>query len=192
MATGEDLIDVIIKNAKLLTVNNCPGVSVNVGKAVYGKYQDDAGPGKSIVRQEEAPLKQAIQKAIAVHEQATSQHSGVWHFLLDPVHHFIVIPWLKVDHPAGQVYTVLMAYEGKYTLEEYVKGQKKAPRSGSGYKPFWSQAELSDMLYELLTSGSAWERYFGDVGAAHATKITYWKYQYVDISKAIERVKLHK
>lgn len=183
---GPDLINALVNNATLMALDNCPAVPVHVGAAVCGSIQnDDKGvalaPGKS--------LKDDI--ARLVYFSGITSETSVWHFSTGaPVHHFVVVPWYKHDYPHGWVYTVFMAYENHYTVQQYVAGAGgSAPaHKPGGYKPFWSATELSDMLYELLTGGSAWETYFGSVGAAKTLSLTCYKYKVVSLVSAIRQV----
>lgn len=183
--TGPDLISAILNNGKITSVNNCPGVSVQMGRAVYGTVQSDAGLGEEI--RPGVNMQKQINNAIGF--GGANSETAVWHFSLQPTHHFVVVPWYKHDPPHGRVYTVFMAYENKYTVQNYINGMGSAPASGGkGYKTVWTVTQLSTMFSELLTSPKAWEEYFGKVGESQATKITYWKYKIISIKTAISNV----
>ena len=187
MPTGPELITAIVGKANLMSVNNCPGVPTSMGHAFYGACQDDAGKGESIVPGKQADMQKQINNVIGF--GGANSETAVWHFSLAPVHHFVVVPWYKHDFPHGQVYAVFMAYETKYTVDQYVKGTGVAPTLGAdGYKEAWTVNQLSSMLSDLLTSGTAWQDYLGQVGAARATKITVWKYKTVTLQSAIKNV----
>lgn len=184
---GNDLIAAMLANGTLTAINRCPAVSVEVGRAMYGKVQNDSGPGHVIRQGDE--MQKEIAKVVGF--SGANSETAVWHFMTDgPLHHFVVIPWYKHDFPHGRVYTVLMAYENMYTLNEYASrtGRALSP-GGNGYQLTWTATELSTMLSDLLNLGAAWENYFGRVGAAHATKVTCWKYGVIDIKTAIEKVR---
>lgn len=184
MATGQNLVEAIIGKQSLMDLSDCPSVPIQIGKAVYGDYQDDTGSG-TIIKHDENMQKQ-IETVLGI--GGMTSETAVWHFLLSPVHHFVVIPWYHFSTPYW-VYTVFMAYEDAYTLGEYVNGTGKAPPTGGkGYKTVWSYNELSTMLSELLTSGTAWEEYLGRVGKNQATKITCWKYKLLSVDTAIANV----
>ncbi len=185
--TGPNLIAAIVENVKLMSVDNCPGVPVQMGKAVYGACQNDSGSGTLI----KSGLNMQKQINNAIGFSGSNSDTAVWHFSLAPVHHFVVVPWYKHESPHGQVYTVFMAYEGKYSLGQYVGGTggiAPAP-GGKGYKAVWTVSQLSAMFSALLAGGTAWQDYFGQVGAAQATKITYWKYKTTTLKYAISIVK---
>ena len=185
MATGEELINAIVDNDTLMTIDNCPKVPVEIGRAVYGSVQDDSGSG-TVIKSGNS-MQQDINKAVGF--SGANSETAVWHFLLDPVHHFVVVPWYRQQSPHGQVYTVFMAYEDKYSLGKYVNGTAPAPAvGGKGYKSEWTVNQLSTMFSDLLTSNTAWEEYFGNVGATKATKITYWKYKVTSLQSAISNV----
>lgn len=57
-----------------------------------------------------------------------------------------------------------------------------------GYRTVWSVTELAQMFSDLLTSATAWQTYFGAVGAAQANKITYWKYKVTSLDSAVANV----
>ncbi len=191
--TGLDLINAIVANQTLMGLDNCPGVSAQMSCAVYGSVQDDSGKGTDI--QNNSSMQKDIN--IAVGFGGANSETAVWHFLVtssSPIHHFVVVPWYKSNIPQGQVYTVFMAYEinatNKYSVGDYVHGTGNfAPApGGTGYKTEWSVNQLSTMLSDLLTSPTAWQNYFGNVGAAQATKITYWKYKITTLTSAISNV----
>lgn len=187
--TGPDLINAIVGNQKLMALDNCPGVPVQMGLAVYGSVQDDSGSGTEIKDEgNDSDMQKKINEAIGF--GGASSETAVWHFSLTPVHHFVVVPWYKQNAPHGQVYTVFMAYENEYSLGQYVHGTGNiAPKpGGKGYKAEWTPSQLSTMLFDLLKSDKAWEDYFGKVGAAKATKITYWKYKVTTLKSAISNV----
>lgn len=184
--TGDNLIDVIVGKETLMDINNCPQVPVEMGRAVYGSVQDDSGKGTPI--QPGNNMQKQINEAVGF--MGANSETAVWHFLLSPVvHHFVVVPWYKHESPHGQVYTVFMAYENQYSLGQYVHGISPAPTpGGKGYKKIWTVSELSAMFSDLLTSGTAWQEYFGQVGAAQATEIKYWKYKVISLQSAISNV----
>lgn len=185
--TGQDLIYAIVNNKTLMAINNCPAVPVEMGRAVYGSVQEDSGPGTVI--QPGDNMQKQINEAVGF--IGANSETAVWHFLLSPVvHHFVVVPWYNQESPHGQVYTVFMAYENKYSLGQYVKGTPPPapPLGGKGYKEIWTVSQLSTMFSDLLTSSKAWEEYFGKVGAAQANKIMYWKYKVISLQSAISNV----
>ncbi|UAA40612.1 hypothetical protein KIH87_09840 [Paraneptunicella aestuarii] len=187
MSTGEHLIDEILKNDKLMSIDNCPGVPVNIGLAVYGSVQDDKGG--VVIEPTDKDLSSAINKAIGF--SGANSETSVWHFQIGkPTHHFVVIPWYRHSTPDyGQVYTVFMAWENAYTVQQYVNGSDPAPDiGGTGFKHVWTVSELNKMLTDLMTKDSAWEDYFGQVGQSRASKLEYWKYKTMSIDKAVSNV----
>lgn len=184
---GPDLIDAIVTNNTLKAVKDCPGVPFHMGRAIYGALQNDVGPGIWITPGE--GKKKQISNVIGF--GGANSETAVWHFeVVEPVHHFVVVPWYRHDSPHGQVYTVFMAWENKYNLEDYVRGVGVfVPASGGmGYKTAWTPSELSTMLSDLLAGGRAWQDYFGQVGAGLATTIKCWKYKTITLKSAISNV----
>lgn len=187
MPTGEELIAAIVGNGALMALDNCPGVPAQMSRAVYGVAQDDSGSGTVIEPGDN--MQRQINSAVGF--GGSNSETAVWHFLMAPVvHHFVVVPWyLHTPPQQGQVYTVFMAYENQYSVGRYVNGEAPAPANGgNGYKPSWTVTQLATMFAELLTSGTAWEQYFGQVGAAQAQRITYWKYKEITLEAAIRNV----
>lgn len=188
MSTGADLIQAIVNNQALMSIDNCPGVPVAFSKAVYGKVQDDVGSGTTI--QPGANMQKEINTAVGF--SGANSETAVWHFMVTgtAVHHFVVIPWYEYSLPnQGQVYTLNMAYENKYDTGDYVNGNPPAPPTGgTGYKTQWTVNQLSTMFSDLLTSATAWQDYFGNVGVNQANKITYWKYKVTTIDSAVINV----
>lgn len=184
--TGKDLINAIVKNSTLMGIDNCPGVPAQMSCAVYGSIQDDSGSGTVI--KPGSGMQDSINKAVGF--GGANSETAVWHFLTgSPVHHFVVVPWYQHESPQSWVYTVFMAYEDKYSLGEYVEGKAPAPATGGkGYKTVWTVSQLSTMLSDLLTRKEAWEEYFGKVGPAQATKLTYWKYKVKGLDAAVSNV----
>lgn len=183
--TGEDLISAIKNNSKLMALSDCPSVPVEFGRAVYGSVQDDSGNGSVI--EDKGNMQSQINNALAF--SGANSETEVWHFLMgSAVHHFVVIPWYKQSSPQGVVYTVFMAYEDEYKVDNYVNKKSPAPTGAQGYKDIWTTTDLSKMFSELLTKSDAWESYFGSVGKNQATKITYWKYKTTSLSSAITNV----
>ncbi len=187
--TGEDLIAAIVGNETLMAINNCPGVSAQMGKAFYGDWQDD---DNAVTIALGSTLIQDIKSLIKFSGQVSE--TAVWHFsMTGKVHHFVVVPWRRSTKPK-RVYTVFMAYEHRqsskaYTLDKYVKGTAPAPPlDGNGYRETWTIEEFGQMLYYLLKQGAAWERYFGKVGRARATSITCYKYANISLDDAIDNV----
>ena len=182
MPNGRDLVAAINANHHLMEVDNCPGVPVAFGKAIYGKVQDDDN-GVKITK---ADMAQKIPEAVRV--VGSNDQTAVWHFAMTPVHHFVVVPWYDGNVPEW-VYTIWMAYENRYIVDDYVHGRSPAPAvEGTGYKEIWSKNNLSTMLEELLTQSTAWQNYFGTVGAKQATQIEYYKYKMTSLSSAITNV----
>ncbi|HAT4912357.1 TPA: hypothetical protein JHJ70_005616 [Serratia marcescens] len=183
--TGETLINAIVSNNSLMAINNCPGVTAQMSRAVYGKTQDDSGAGTTIENNRD------MQKNIniALGFSGANSETAVWHFMIGPpVHHFVVIPWYQHTAPHGRVYTVFMAYENRYSVGGYVQHTPPAPSAVKGYRTVWSVTDLGQMFSDLLTSATAWQTYFGAVGAAQANKITYWKYKVTSLDSAVANV----
>lgn len=189
--TGSELIAAISNNITLMAIDNCPGVPVQIGRAVYGAFQNDL---RGIEIKNDYAKERNINEAI--YFGGGKSETAVWHFSTSgTVHHFVIIPWHKDGYPYGRVYTVLMAYEGKYKLEKYVKGvDSGAPGNEHGYKAYWTPKQLSEMLSDLLageTANAAWKRYFDPaaLNGAATTKITCYKYKTISLEKATENVK---
>lgn len=190
--TGPVLIEAIKNKSAIMNVNNCPGVSVCFGRAVYGTTQYDKTDTEIAAADHGEQRKRKINEAIAF--GGANSETAVWHFMCGAlpvaVHHFVVVPWYKHDSPHGQVYTLFMAYENRYSIGEYVNSTGSVFRKAGykGFKQAWTPSELSTMLNDLLDSGRAWEDYFGEVGPAHATSVTYWKYKITTLKSAIGNV----
>lgn len=184
--TGVDLIAAILQNPTIRALDNCPGVPTTIGRAVYGTYQNDTGMAEI---KSGPDMQKHINQAIGF--SGSNAETAVWHFSSEsPVHHFVVVPWYKHDNPHGRVYAVFMAYEGRYTLQNYTNGTGGiAPTGGYGYQAARTPTELATMLSDLLTSGQAWEHYFGRVGPARTMKLKYWKYKVVSLTSAITNVR---
>ncbi len=183
--TGADLINSIVGNATLRGLDNCPGVPVQMGYAIYASSQDDKG-NEQITHQS---TESDITKIIAF--SGSHSDTAVWHFSSgSPVHHFVVMPWYKQTAPVGNVYTVFMAYENRYNFRQYVEGNGGiAPVGALGYKTAWTFDELKTMLRDLVTSNTAWQDYFGNVGAARTMKLNCYKYNTLRISTAMANVR---
>lgn len=187
MPTGSDVIAAIANKMTLLAIDNCPGVPVQIGYAVYGSFQNDK---RGIEIKNDHTKQRNINEAVYFGGGKTE--TSVWHFSTSPaVHHFVVIPWVT---PFETVYTVLMAYEGKYNLDKYVKGiDAEAPGAEHGYKAHWTAKQLSEMLSELVvdeTANAAWKKYFDPRASADkkATKITCYKYKNIALQTAIDNI----
>ena len=190
MPTGSDVIDAISNKMTLMAIDNCPGVPVQVGYAVYGSFQNDK---RGIEIKNDHSKQRNINEAIYFGGGKTE--TSVWHFSTSPtVHHFVVIPWVTEHLPFETVYTVLMAYEGKYNLDKYVKGiDADAPGAAHGYKAHWTAKQLSEMLSELVveeTANAAWKKYFDPraSGDKKATKITCYKYKNTTLETALGNI----
>ena len=196
------LVEEIVKNSTLMraNLNNCPAVPVEIGHALYGSTQDDvdafikkreAAKRGTTLTSSTANLETELAKAIAF--SGSNSETGLWHFLLSPTHHFVVVPWYNHSTPnQGRVYSVFMAYENKYTLAEYVKKSGGTAPTTKGYRTMWTAEELTAMLKSLLKSDTAWQDYFGKVGANKAKSITYWRYKIISMDKAVNNVKKYK
>lgn len=185
MATGLDLIRAIKANRHLMVVNDCPQVPISMGKAMYGKVQNDTHP-KSITPTASLPDRnKQIAKTLGF--VGANDQTAVFHFQVKPTHHFVVIPWYQHNLPQGQRYTVFMAWENQYSVDEYVHGRATAPATGGfGYKDEWTYAQVADMLNALCTDNGAYTRYFGNVGINQtATEIVCYQYPAIDLNKAI-------
>lgn len=192
MPTGLDLITAIQNNAKLMSINNCPGVSARLGYAVYGNWQDDDGDIVLSFTDQQSTVA-SIKELVHIPDGTPLAHTAVWHFSVEPpIHHFVVIPWYRFNTEPGWVYTVFMAYESnnsqnKYTLGEYIQGGGNTAKD-AGYRDIWTQKELSLMLYQLLASKSVWPKYFGGVDQHAPNKITCYKYPSITVDQAIQNV----
>ncbi|SDA12839.1 hypothetical protein SAMN03159355_00272 [Pseudomonas sp. NFPP10] len=182
--TGEDPVKAIENNATLMGLKDCPSVPIQMSCAVYGKVQNDVG---NDVITNNGSMKYQIDQALLF--RGLHSETAVWHFSTGPVvHHFVVIPWYRQSAPQGTVYTVFMAYEGKYLLVNYVKHNSPAPGEVKGYKTAWTENDLRTMLSDLLTKSNAWEEYFGNVGPAQANIIHYYKYKTTTLDSAVSNV----
>lgn len=168
---GSELIEAIKGKRALLDIGDCPGVSVNISKAFYGLPQNDSPKND--------PITKANVYSKIVFGGANSE-TAVWHFLLEGLtHHFVVVPWYKHTLPHGQVYSVFMAYEDKYTLGQYI--------SSSLFKNSWTTSELILMFEELLTKGFSWGKYIDSSDRSNeikVKKISYWKYKTITVNTA--------
>ena len=182
--TGETLINAIVSNNYLMAINNCPGVPAQMSRAVYGKTQDDSGPEprskitvtcKRISISRWGSLGRTRNRRLAFHDWPARPP-------------FCGDPWYQHTAPHGRVYTVFMAYENRYSVGGYVQHTPPAPSAVKGYRTVWSVTDLAQMFSDLLTSATAWQTYFGAVGAAQANKITYWKYKVTSLDSAVANV----
>lgn len=182
--TGVDLIAAIVGNATLKGIDNCPGVPVQMGHAIYASAQNDKGNAQITHNSADGDITRLIAFS------GSPSDTAVWHFSSDsPVHHFVVMPWYKHTAPVGFVYTVFMAYERQYSLKQYVEGTGGiAPTGALGYKTVWTLAELKTMLRDLVTSNTAWQDYFGRVGPARTMTLNCYKYNTLRVSTAITNV----
>lgn len=104
-----------------------------------------------------------------------------------PVHHFVVI--LVPAYGAARtglhrIYGLREPVFGWWLCSAYAAGAF----CGEGYRTVWSVTDLAQMFSDLLTSATAWQTYFGAVGAAQANKITYWKYKVTSLDSAVANV----
>ncbi|NBF01932.1 hypothetical protein GV819_06475 [Pseudomonas sp. Fl5BN2] len=183
--TGEDLIRAIRNNNTLMGLNDCPSVPVQMSCAVYGKVQNDIG--NDVIKRTDKNMNEKINQALIF--LGAHSETAVWHFSTgSKVHHFVVIPWYKQSAPQGIVYTVFMAYEKQYMVVNYVEHNNPAPGEVKGYKTVWTANDLRTMLSDLLTKGSAWQEYFGNVGPAHADAVHYFKYKITTLNSAVANV----
>lgn len=170
------LVAAILAKQELKALNDCLSVPIQIGRAVYGNYQDDEGDGTSIVADSvDTKLKAATKFT------GTRDETAVWHFLVDPVHHFAVVPWHSAEL-GRRVYTVLMAYEQWYTLGDYIQKMTVQER-----RTTWEEGDLQAMLSDLFKSDEAWKKYF-HAGVKAARKITYWKYENISLESATTNV----
>ena len=184
MATGPELIDAIKAKHKLTSVNNCPGVPVAFGHALYGSVQNDIG-------QTTIESQLDINKAIGF--SGSNGETAVYHFETKPTHHFVVVPWY--DHGAnhGQVYSVFMAYEQNYDVDDYIKKTGKAPNGANGYRDFWTIQQLMTMLGAIALGSdedkeAAWRDYFAPQDVHAATSMTYCKYAVKKLDTALTNI----
>lgn len=183
MNPGEQLKDALKQNLRIQAVNNCPAASVEVGAAIYGHVQNDDS---------QTTLKRSATSKDLAHligvNGLTSQ-TAVWHFMTDPIHHFVVIPWYDQSLP-GWSYTLLMAYENGYTIRDYIQsapGRMSRPLR-RGYREAWSASELMDMLSALLNSQAAWGDYFLTGTENEVRSITCYKYKLISVTNALTNV----
>jgi hypothetical protein len=185
MNRGKELIDAIKRNLKLQAVDDCPGVPVHIGTAVYGVAQEDSN---GVAMTKESTDKEWFSLLWFNGSQA---ETAVWHFYTLPtLHHFVVIPWYNQD-PPGRSYTVFMAYENQYTLKNYID---KAPGWMGNYaleKGFEDERTYGDimaMMKGVLKNEGAWQAYFSSRKNLPVDTIMCFKYPKISLADAIGNV----
>jgi len=184
MATGPELIDAIKANDKLKAIDNCPGVPVDFGKALYGSMQNDVGNNKI-----ESELD--VNKAIGF--TGSNGETAVYHFQTKPTHHFVVVPWYNHGANHGQVYSVFMAYENNYTVDEYIRKAGRAPSGNKGYRDLWTIQQLVAMLKAIALGSTAnkrnaWRDFFAPYDIHAATSVEYYKYPVKSLDSAMKKL----
>jgi hypothetical protein len=195
MATGLDLIRRIGTHVSLFRIRACPTVPVKISEAIYGRTMNDQN---EVVLKAGSVTDSDLWHAIAF--GGANFETAVWHFSVacdsrdnnrPAVHHFVVVPWYRHTPPHGQVYTVFMAYEDKYDIEDYV-GSLRGSMSqslGSGYKEAWTPSDLLVMLKRLLNKeATAYADYFLYGANETVASITYCKWGIITLDKAISNL----
>jgi hypothetical protein len=118
--------------------------------------------------------------------QGTTSETAVFHFHVEPTHHFVVLP-LYHQSPPGWSYSMFMAYENNYTVREYVQSApgRMGQALGRGYRDEWLSSDIIDMLVNLLAKDDAWEQYFRYGTRSRATSIACYKYRPISIDAAL-------
>lgn len=127
---------------------------------------------------------------------ASSADIAVFHFSIhNPVHHFVLIPWYDDVFPQRRGYTMYMAYSvsdrpgevnPSYNIRKYIDGSSGQTK---GYKDTWTHDELLFMLRSLFNSDTAWSQYFLTGKNHRAEKISVYKYENIQIQKALTRLR---
>jgi hypothetical protein len=193
MNPGVQLKNALKNKLAIGAVDNCPGASVAIGKAVYGSIQDDAHETKVTPGAARKDLVNLVWFG------GTLSQTAVWHFMVlgapDPgssrpaVHHFVVVPWYN-QSPPGWSYTVFMAYENSYTIRQYTQSApgNMAQALRSGYREEWSASEFADMLSDLLANPAAWGDYFLHGASKGVQSISCYKYAAISVEAALANV----
>jgi hypothetical protein len=184
MSNGIDLINAIKANQRIRAVDNCPGVSVAISEAVYGKVKDDNNPIELRTGASEKEI------AAVIGFGGANSETAVWHFMTQPIHHFVVVPWYNHQVPQGQAYTVFMAFENQYTVGQYIdneRGHMQRPLV-NGYRDLWTPTDLKGMLTALLTTNTAWANYFQYGHNNTVNSIACYKYDIISVDKAVANV----
>lgn len=161
-------------------MDNCPGVSAHLGKAMYGDWQND---------ENDIDVTKETIDANLLFVGKNNTETALWHFLVvgntNAVHHFAAVPWYNNEQEL--VYTIFMAYEKMYKLGEYIDGSAKAMPD---YKFFdFTRKSLFRALLRLLFSvDSAWSQVFCKNINDKAKTMTLWKYPVIDVQVATARV----
>ena len=183
---GTELVQAIRGNEHLTALTDCTSVPIRMGKAVYGKWQDDKG---EVVIKKTDSLRRDIEEVLTFEGALNS--TAVWHVLVGPaVHHFVIMPQVVSKNPDTVVYTVVMAYENHYTLGDYIQRAGKASMKKYGFKDPWCLDDLGNMFGHLIaTPHAAHENYFGvrpkKKGPA---SISIWKYPDTTTENAINGI----
>lgn len=200
MATGLDLVRRIGTHVSLFRIKACPTVPVKISEAIYGRsMSDDNGVVLKAGSFTDTNLWHAISFGGANFETA------VWHFYVEcekrgdarpAVHHFAVVPWYRHTPPHGQVYTVFMAYEDKYDIEDYVGSLPTKSMSqplSSGYREAWTPSDLLVMLKRLLNKeATAYADYFLSGANETVASITYYKWGIIKVETALANLNKYK
>ena len=191
MATGQELIQAINGNGTLRSVQECPQVSVQMGFAVYDELQNDDDDIETVITANDLG---DLPDLVYVGPNRQNQ-TAVWHARLDPVHHFVIVPWYNQMGTPQQYYAVYMAYESYnsqgafngYNMGAYIGRTGRAPHNHAfGFNPNRHINNLITMFSSLLEEGpDAWGRYFGNVPLRNAQRITLYKYPWENLNNTL-------
>jgi hypothetical protein len=185
MASGDQVIAAIVQNQALMNIGACPTVPVEFSRLIHGQVQNDSN---EITIQNDADVANMLRWG------GMDNQIGLWHITMsDPVHHFVIMPWVRQTNTRAIVYTVFMAYEqiggSLYTVGNYVAGAGAAPNHAPhGYRQMWTAAELMQMFADLRQTAISRATYFGVAGNAAAAEITCAKYSDVKATTALRRL----
>lgn len=189
MSKGSELRDAIRANKKLWKIDTCPRVPIDVAVAVYGRAKNDINPTKLLA------CSSKLEIATAIGFGGAQSETAVWHFQTEPVHHFVLVAWYD-EIEREQSYSVFMAFEHPnppvagqlgYDFFDYVTNTM-AHQLEINHKDKWSAFGLITMLNELLTQDVAWGKYFQRGVNKKVNSITYYKYDFIALDKAIANV----
>ncbi len=179
MTRSEDLKAALLRDPAILRVDNCPGAPVEISKAIYGVAQDD-GEGLAITAQTDDGV---LTRLLAF--SGSPDDVTMWHFATEPaVHHFVVIP-LSNNSPRQWRYLVLMAFEGQYTMGQYVESTCGL---SAGYDDTRTLGDIMVMLRAILNRQAAWGEYFQNGVNASVTKILCYQYKTIAIKTALKNI----
>ncbi len=183
MAYGEEVVDAVVANAVVRAIDNCTGVSSGVSRQMYGVAQDDNNV-QTIANDNDI--------VTALRWTGQDNDTALWRFeVLNPLHYFVVLPWIHRGDGNHRAFTVLMAYEGHYTVGQYTGaggGNNVPPAGNTGYVRHRTVAQMTTMLRAIRDTAGARADYFGVGGNQAANPIRYWKYGVITARSAMKRL----